>query len=561
MNAAKIVAMVVAVIVGTIAGCSANDVHLGTTRQAIYVVEGEQAATPGDVTGEPHAAWVNTASRGAAWVVGVNSSNGKSITGFGRATDTPSGTLPPWTYCNFTPGNGLTGCGPAAAAVPMFCLPGPSPACGISGGKTQKSWLGDPTVVTTRLDDGFVGYVSLARSTGFTGSGADEVVISMSNDGGLSFTATDWVNVAGPDSCDYGTQDQPHAYIDRLTENDPTPPALGRPSIWVVWRHNGAGSYGGCIRGGFINTGTPSIQWTDSGHSVANMQHSFGYGIGGVMIGAIPVAPGVPERVTIVYSNTDNILGLNCPNGNCQQCCPTSAPWPTQSIEWYSVSTDDGGVTWNNSVSIRHTDSYNECAANGTVANAGLRSFGYVPEPLIGDEYVAVQPTQSTIELYRSTDLGHTWSAGPVRVFGGVSSVGSAIFPALNTDGRDRIAIYFYTTDQPTDTLITPQFAAARAASLNDWDPITTLGHGFCAEPPVVGINCTPFSCSNNACNNVYPNQATRNLGDYMEMGAKIRTGEFDLSYLPAWSAYSRNECVTQLRNVQQVLATRVSMD
>jgi hypothetical protein len=155
----------------------------------------------------------------------------------------------------------------------MFCTTdplGPPGNCDISGSTTQFSWGSDPTVVTTRAADGFVGYVTLATSVANSGNGkTDEVVIAMSNDAGSSFTTTDLVSVAGPDTCDTGTQDQPHAFIDSTTSPLPT--------LWVVWRHAGSGVYGGCIRGGTITTSPkPTINWFDRGHSVANMQHSFG---------------------------------------------------------------------------------------------------------------------------------------------------------------------------------------------------------------------------------------------------------------------------------------------
>jgi hypothetical protein len=81
---------------------------------------------------------------------------------------------------------------------------------------------------------------------------------------------------------------------------------------------------------------------------------------------------------------------------------------------------------------------------------------------------------------------------------------------------------------------------------------VTAVGYSFCPEPQIL---------ANPQCDFYEPNQATRNLGDYMEMGAKPRTGELQLTYLPAWAAYPRNECSTGASNVQTVLATRVRLD
>lgn len=524
-------------LIGASQGCS-SDAHLETTRAALTGPEGE--ASVSTVTGqEPYGAWVNTAANGARWVAGFNILTALSVNGFARAPDTPRGVLPPWTRCNFVAGGGFTGCGPMGTSVPMFCL-GPPPACPISGNKTQFSWGGDPTIVTTRLADGFVGYVSLASSVGQP-TNTDEVVIAMSNDGGASFVTTDWVNPAGPDGCDTGTQDQPHAFVD--TSDPMTPPVL-----WVVWRHSGAGAYGACVRGGFINAATPSISWFDSGHSVANMQHSFGYGIGGVMVN------GARNRITVVYSNTDNIFGLTSTPGGTIQCCPQNGS-PTQGVAWYSVSSDDFGITWNDSVLIANTDSFASCMVKGTVSN-NIRAFSYTREPN-GDQYVAVNDTKKTITVYRSTDNAHTWPLIPEQVFGG-AVVGSAFFPSLNTDKADRVALHMYWTDS-SDTYVTPEFAGATSGSMNAWDPVTSVGASFCTESQVPpGGSCGLF-CPN-GCPVTYPYLASRNLGDYMGMGAKPRGGRLDLTYLPVWGTYARMMCPA-IANSESVSENRVSVD
>jgi hypothetical protein len=199
-------------------------------------------------------------------------------------------------------------------------------------------------------------------------------------------------------------------------------------------------------------------------------------------------------------------------------------------------------------VLIRTTNAFTPCVVNGTTANGTLRSFGYTREPG-GDQYVAVNPTKNTIEIFRSTDDAHTWSASPVRTFGGVA-IGSAFLPTLNTDGTDRIALHMFWTDI-SDTNIAPVFAGARRASMNDWDQATVIGSAFCQQPAPADPLCQQLGL---------PKRANRTLGDYMEMGAKWRTGEMDLTYLPTWGHYPRNWCPATAET-NFVMATRVSID
>src|SRR5438045_5605437 len=87
-------------------GCSSSEPHLGISRDALTGTEGQ--TTVGITgTGEPHGAWVANPATGPRWVVGMNAPTitgltSASVAGFSRAADTPKGTLPTWTFCNFT---------------------------------------------------------------------------------------------------------------------------------------------------------------------------------------------------------------------------------------------------------------------------------------------------------------------------------------------------------------------------------------------------------------------------------------------------------------------------
>jgi hypothetical protein len=84
--------------------------------------------------------------------------------------------------------------------------------------------------------------------------------------------------------------------------------------------------------------------------------------------------------------------------------------------------------------------------------------------------------------------------------------------------------MHYYATDTTTDTHITPMFVGWSNAPANAHDAETPAGQTFLAEVPQ--FPCTPGTL------------LCRVLGDYIGMGAKPRTMEFQKTYLPAWSAF-----------------------
>ncbi len=286
----------------------------------------------------------------------------------------------------------LTNCGGPGAAVPTVA--------------NQSDWVGDPILVSDGA--GKVAFVQLAHKTG---QGSTDfpayVLVSVSTDGGQTFRSTQIVNSDSGDSCDSGGQDQPFATYDN-------------GQIWIGWRHNGAGTFGGCLRQGAFNA-SGSITWNASGsHSISNMvREDLTWGQGGMLIQA-DTDPGTGiTTVTVVYSTTDH--EFNCPDNG------------VKGVGWQRVSTTDGGSTWSSSVQIYHTDTFRWCVVDGNgttspVLQNGLRDFGFAEDKATLDYYVAVNDAKGSIRLFRSTDHGGTWSqltsySGP-----------SVSFPTLRSD-------------------------------------------------------------------------------------------------------------------------------
>jgi len=233
--------------------------------------------------------------------------------------------------------------------------------------------MGDATVVSDGTAN--VVYVTLGGGDGNPANGAELVVATVSRDGGVTFgtTASDTVVVNGS-PCGNGIQDLPDAAID-LTTSPPT--------IWVVWRHKGASSFGGCIAGGRVSNGGLSF---DSPHSISNMDRedtaSINMGQGGLRIAAGDGA------VTVMYSNNDQL----------EKC-----PQPTH-MAWKTVTSFDNGATWTDHALIFHTRKFASCVLKKTIANT-LRAFDFVRAP-DGTQYAAIADEEGSLRVFSNAHMG-----------------------------------------------------------------------------------------------------------------------------------------------------------
>jgi hypothetical protein len=153
--------------------------------------------------------------------------------------------------------------------------------------------------------------VTLANNT-TSPTVANWIVAMVSTDDGQTFThLAQQVNESGGD-CDPATEDLPDVTMDMTTSP---------PTVWFVWRHNGSGSFGACVRRGVVSSG--AITWLDKVRSVGGMirenEAMTGMGQGGVRIVA---GDGV---VSIGYSDNDQL-----------QTCPSTTMIHTT---WGTVST------------------------------------------------------------------------------------------------------------------------------------------------------------------------------------------------------------------------------
>lgn len=313
-------------------------------------------------------------------------------------------------------------------------------------------------------------------------------------------TPTQYVNEG---LCNDGKQDQQAAAFD--LDGVPAPSAR----LYVVWRYNAhpgqpLGTYGACIRAADVDPVNRVITWLGQPSVVGNMTTEFGYGVGGLIVQA--GGAGTSNRVTVVYSNSDHFY--TCPAGG------------TQNMAWVAVSSDDWGMTWGPSVVIRSTNQFAPCLANDSMVNR-QRTFGFVRDAA-GDYYAALPVSRNSIEVWRSTNRGDTWTR--MKVFSGGTQYLERFWPTLASDAAGRVGIHYYTTDRATGTRITPMFVGLKNASTNNWDPETAIGPTFPAEVPQ--LPCTPKTTQ------------CRVLGDYIGMAAKPRTLELQRTYLPAWSTF-----------------------
>jgi len=287
----------------------------------------------------------------------------------GWAFSTNSGST--WTQCN-------------AAGTCVLVTP---PAGQTNG---QAGWLGAPTIVSDGVGHAF--YVTLSDMDSNVTNGAEGVTVAISNDGGATFGSAQIVNSDTGSTCNTGTQDQPHATIDK-------------DSLVVVWRHRNSGDFGGCVKRAHIDiSGTvASLNWGffgNTSHSISNMdKEGTSPGQGGLLVQARGDGSGT---ITVVYSNNNQYTG-----------CPSTS---LSSIGWGAVTSHDGGTTWTNHTQIAHTSAFQGCIirSNIKIQNV-LRAFGFVWSGFDAHQYVAVNDSRNTIRLFVSAN-----EAGR-----GVSSVGA----------------------------------------------------------------------------------------------------------------------------------------
>lgn len=253
---------------------------------------------------------------------------------------------------------------------------------GVCMAPGQKAWMGTPSLVADGRDN--VVYVTLGDGDANTMNGAELVVATLSTGGGAHFgvtpAATVVVNTAG---CESGIQDLPDATIDFTTEP---------PTLWVVWRHKGASSFGGCVNHAIIDGGT--IQF-GAPTPISGMDREFfgnlDAGQGGLRIQAGDGA------VTVAFSNNDQI-----------EMCPK----PTH-MQWGTVTSFDNGASWTSHSIIFHTSTFPSCVLNKSVWNT-LRGFDFLRAP-DGNYYAAVQDDNDTVRVFYSSQLG---VGVPIPAFG-----------------------------------------------------------------------------------------------------------------------------------------------
>ena len=307
----------------------------------------------------------------------------------------------------------------------------------------QANWRGDPCLGTPPTGGGIVVAANLANSLGDSGN-PNMIVAPVSLDGGRTFLWTEYVNEKG---CSNGDQDQQHLAFD--------PRAL-EPVVWIAWRHRGVdkdlgGSYGICIRGGTVNPGARKIDWFSDSIDVQNLKRQDFGGVGGLL-----VAP-MLNVITIMYADTDKEVHICATD-------PTSA-YP-KTVSWYTVTSFNGGETWQDSKLVLRTDQFSRCAIGYHYEN-GLRAFGFARDN-VGRLWAAINDTPGSIQILVSRDEGLSWDA--VMTFGNDQpfSYGGPYLPTLATDGLGHVALAFYGGDGPSSAAY---FFAVRRAGYDPLDP------------------------------------------------------------------------------------------
>lgn len=301
----------------------------------------------------------------------------------------------------------------------------------------QTVWAGDPAVAA-----GAPGEVVMLNLGGIPQQNKQMVVASISLDGGRTFLNTVRVNNESGD-CGGGTQDQEHAVFDLGTSP---------PTLWVVWRHQGTSTYGGCVRGGIVNAtdpAQPTIDWLGPALTVDNMDRDDpAVGQGGMLIAArtVDTAQGPFTRISVMYSNTAHIF-FDCSGG--------------KSIGWSTVTSDNLGIDWYSHVRVTSTNDFGWCAASNTV-QLNWREFWFAQDPTTGAYWAAVHESPSQIGVFHSPDEGASW----VRVQS-IDLPGQVLFqPTIAVDTFGRVALNYWQDD---GGLLIQRMGVGTGAGVSDW--------------------------------------------------------------------------------------------
>lgn len=337
-----------------------------------------------------------------------------------------------WTTCNnldSCPGGACCPPGVIGAAVPF--APG------------QAFWSGDPAVAA-----GAPGQVVMINVGGDNPAGGtpDErtrmIVASISLDGGRTFPSTVRVsNLQG--DCGGGRQDQPHATFDMGTSP---------PTLWVSWRHAGAGTFGGCVRRGqIVPTNPPTINFFNTpALTIDNMDRDDpNFGQGGILIAArtVETEQGPFTRLSAMYSNTDHIF-TDCSGG--------------KNVAWDTVTSDNLGVDWFSPVRITSTEDFGWCAASNTV-QLGIREFWFAQDQFTGDYWAAVHQSPSQIGIFVSRDEGASWLGSTT-----INHPGRVLFhPTIAVDSSGGVAMNYWADDG--GLLIQRMAVGNGSAGLSGW--------------------------------------------------------------------------------------------
>lgn len=344
-----------------------------------------------------------------------------------------------------------------------WCSSGtPMPCNGQTGGVCrapgQRAWMGTASLVADAR--GNVVYVTLGDGDGDTSNGAELVVATLSLDGGATFgnapSASVVVNTAG---CGTGIQDLPDATFDFTTE-----PA----TLWVVWRHKGASSFGGCVNHGVVDVVNQTIRMS-APRPVGGMDREF-FGNIDAGQGGLRVQAG-DGAVSVAFSNNDKL----------EKC-----PKPTH-MQWGTVTSFDYGANWSSHSIVHHTNRFPSCVLGGRVTNT-LRAFDFVRAP-DGNYYMAVQDDGDSVRLFYSANLGlrvptmpfektgpEVWrelcsrkqpkasgepftrwtDPGEPCPWAAVRTIvgKSLLYPRLAADGNGRLSLLYYESTKNDDALV-----------------------------------------------------------------------------------------------------------
>jgi hypothetical protein len=319
------------------------------------------------------------------------------------------------------------------------------------------------------------GGLNVAYVAVYTTSTPDtQIAIVGSHDGGATFgAATNQVRSVTADGggagqgCNNGPSRSPTVAVDMTTAsavfpNPPTP----TPTFWVAWGHNGAGTFGGCVR---------TYQFDSSGNLSAAGAAAGGFTIDNMAPEALGDSQGAliiqanDGMATVVYSNQDHVPSTTADCGS------------DTSIGWGAVSTTNGD-DWTDHSEVFHTSNFAWCTVTDGSAFPGnpkvikgRREFDFIIAP-DGNSYVAINDAKDSIRLFMSTTRGVKVNGmgapndSPWREFcpnnasnwtdPGIHPCGTGWFPGeggtteevfrptLSADGNSGVALMWYQTVQ-----------------------------------------------------------------------------------------------------------------